>query len=79
MAGKPPVNMSVAQADALADREDRLLANARDTFLRWQILEGLGGVIAVPMGCPVLYATSVDTLVLKLRAAEAEKRQDSQP
>ncbi len=77
--------MSAAQSSALEDRqdrqdrqdredrEDRLLAAARATFPAWQVLEALGGVIAVPAGCPVLYAASVDVLVMKLRSAESAK------
>jgi hypothetical protein len=80
MAGsKPAVNMSAAQSSALEDREDRedrLLAAARATFPGWQVLEALGGVIAVPAGCPVLYAASVDVLVMKLRSAESAKLED---
>lgn len=50
------------------EREDRLLSAARDSFPDWEIMEALGGYVAVPKDTPLLQAITLDGLVARLRS-----------
>jgi hypothetical protein len=65
--GPHATNLSVQQATAAAQDDDRLLAAAREAFPHWRIIETAGGYAAVHAEAVYLDAASLDGLVGQLR------------
>lgn len=63
------MNSLLSQSD---DLYDRLLAEARGKALElgWDVIESLGGVVAVPRGTGIIAALTIDALMARLREHE---------
>jgi hypothetical protein len=58
---------TIEQAKSEEERYDNHLSAACESFPEWEIVEALGGLVAVPRGTEVIRASTIDGLVMKLR------------
>lgn len=65
----PGNKLETSTGSVTDDRYERQLLAARETFGdAWAIVETHGGLLAVPVGTPLVFGATVDSLVMKLRS-----------